>query len=459
MNFLVLLILLPLQLWANESPSEGLRERVEELDLRLGDLEINQALKKFSFSGTFMNQLEYYSRAAENTGLIPGVNRMDSTNTHLNPAAMKLELNIDTKVSKELNFFSTISMAKYYNLSDRNKRNKRDSGSFISFAGSNNYKDSGAYFDMAYISYNANNSPWTLAVGRMPTNNGPPLNQADGNSRTGTYPSLSFNNILDGIAGIYSFKNMLPKEQSLKIRVFYTPLTRMSLNDKSDQEVDGDGNAYNGEYGESGEKIASSGFLGTLLTEYSIENLAWAEKVDIYHSTYRVSQFFSTGQQKLPVGTPGVPSEYTRDGIEYFDVTSQTVYLGADQFFNTPFNISFTYAHYDIDFSGESYKSENYMGTINYTFSGKKNAGDIAGIEYLHTDKNRIPSEETSFFTNDFYNMMNGEGYHLYYTKVVDANQLVRLGYFSYYTQDSIFLLDDLKTNESATYIRWKVFF
>lgn len=442
---------------ATSTITHAMDNRINDLEMRLGDIEINQALRKFSFGGTFTNQLEYYSRAAKSTNMITGYNRVDATDTHLNPAMMKLDFNIDAHISNGLNFFSTIGMAKYYNLSNRNKRNTIDTSHFISFAGSNNLKDSGAHFDMAYISYNPKESPWTIAIGRMPTNNGPPLNQADGNSRSGTYPSFAFNNILDGVAGIYDFKKYLATNHSFKMRFFYTPLIRASKNDKATQEIDG--TPSSGEYGGSGEQIASNGFMGTFLSEYSIDDLGWTKKLDVFFTSYRVSQFFSATQQKLPTATPGIPAELKHDGIEYFDSTSHTLYIGANRFLNSDFNVSFTYTSFLLTYTGDDYKSDNYMATLNYTFNNKLNSGDILGIEYIHTDKNRVPSEETTFFTNGFYNMMNGEGYHLYYTKVLDTNQLIRLGYFSYYTRESRLLLRDVNTTESASYLRWSVFF
>lgn len=453
MKKLLLILLLPLSTMAANSNTA----KIEELELRLGDLEINQALSKFRFSGTFTNQLEYYSKAARGDGSLPN-QRSDTTDAQLFPMMMRLELNVDVDISRSLKFYSTIAMAKFMNLSNRNKRNERDSGAFMSFAGSNNMKDSTGHFDMAYVSYNKPGKPWTLAAGRMPTNNGPPMNQLDGVGRTGTYPSLSFNNILDGVAYIYSLDKYMPRDHSLKFRIFYTPFIQIDADDKTTQTVDSTGSTTDGKTGESGEKVDSHGALTTLLVEYNLKNLSWARGLDIFYSTYHVDKFYSETNQKLQEGSIGVPM-FENDGIDYFDVSSHTVYFGINNFLNSRFTSSFTYSHYIIKFAGEEYRSDNILLTTNYKFDNNLNAKDIVGVEYLKTDKNRAPTEETTFFVNDFYNMMNGEGSHLYYTRIIDANQVVRIGWFNYYTKGSIYLLDDAETNESSTYVRWKVFF
>jgi hypothetical protein len=363
---------------------------------------------------------------------------------------MRVGLNIDANITKYLKFYSTIAMAKFWNLSDRNVRNAEETGNFQSFAGSHGYKGSEAHFDMAYISYKFKESNWTMAVGRMPTNNGPPLNKVDGLGRTGTYPSLSYNNIMDGLASVYNFKSWVPKDHSLKLRLFYTPFIRIDKNDRGQQVVD----SY------TNEKVESHGAFYTLLSEYSIKNLDWAKKLDLFYSAYHVDKFYSETKQKLE-GTPPTPlaADFYHDGIDYFKAVSNTVYAGIDQLLDSGLSLSFSYSHYTVDYAGDQYESDNYMITSDYRFDNSLNSGDILGIEYLKTDKNRVPTEETTLYSNNFYNMINGEGTHLYYTNVINANQLIRIGYFAYKTQDSKLLLIDLETKNEASYIRWKVFF
>lgn len=455
------LIMLFLVLFSVETlASMSTEKKLEDIENRLGDLEVSQALRKFRFSGIFINQIEEFSSVRRNTDLIsPALASLkaDSRDTHLTPVMMRVAFNISAEITQRMNFYSTIGMAKFWNLADRNTRNLDETGNFQSLGGSYTFKDSRANFDMAYISYNFANSNWTLAMGRMPTNNGPPLNRVDGVKRTGTYPSMSYNNIMDGVAGIYSFNKYLPKDNSLKFRLFYTPFIRVNRNDRSRQVID---DTASGSSGNSGEPVDSHSSFYVIQSEYERKNLSWAKEFDFYLSHYHIDKFYSETKQKVD-GTPpsSLLDRFYHNGIEYFRALSTTVYLGVDNLLRTGFGFTGSFTHYDFNYAGEDYKSDNVMFTVNYTFDNKFNAGDVTGIEYLKTDKNRAPTEETTIYVNPFYNMINGEGAHVYYTKVINANQIVRFGHFSYQTKEARMLLIDLETKGSASYVRWKVFF
>jgi len=466
MQFLFLLCLVfQTNIYANETS-----KRIEEMESRLDDLELSQALRKFSFSGNFTNQIESFSQTRKRndlfdsapSGLQSSLKELRSDqDSYVLPIAMRLELNFDANISKNLNFYSTLGMSKFWNLSGREDRSEGNNQNFKSLRGGYGLKDSGAYFDVAYLRYDFNDSPWTLAIGRMTTNNGPPVNQMDGVGRSGTYPFLSYNVIFDGIAGIYDFKNIVPKDQTLKMRLFYTPFISVDPNDRGSQIVDATGDDNDGLTGESDDNVESHAALITLLTEYSIRDFSWVKRIDLFHSIYTFDKFYDAQRQQPEGAAPSSEYEpYYNSGIDYEGVTSNTIYLGFNGISQSGLNLSFTYNHFDIRSDGRGYDySDNYLFTANYVFDNATNGGHIIGLEFIANDKNKVPTDSTSFYANDFYNLVNGNGAHLYYTATISPNELMRLGYMTYNEGESEFLFNDIDRKSEVSYIRYKVFF
>jgi hypothetical protein len=443
--------------------------RLDEIENRLDDIELNQALDKFSLSGSFFNQYESFHNVNQRTSLLDNAPaalkstlQNDTSDDYLSVFMMRAELNFDVKVTNSLNFYSTLGMSKFWNFSDRTGRDYYTNNNFKSLSGGYKLADSAVRFDVAYLKYHKVDSPWSFAMGRMTTNNGPPHNQLDGVERSGTYPFLSYNVIFDGAAVVYKLKSM-PTNQSLKWRLFYTPFISVDVNNKDEQITDSNSDATLS--GGSGDKVNSHGGLVTLLTEYSVKELSWVKKLDIYHSIYTFNGYYDGKRQKKETssatcGAIGGDKNYCNDGVEYSGTTSNTLFLGFNKILSSNFDVSFTYNTFLIsNTSDDDVFSQNYMATTKYTFDNSVNGGDLLGLEYLKTDANKVPVDANTISVNEFYNMTNGEGYHLYYAKPIGSNQIVRIGHMEYKEGDSALLLRDLETKASASYVRWKVFF
>lgn len=443
--------------------------RIDKLESRIDDIELKSALQKFRFSGSFLNHVESFSSVKKNTDLLDSeptpyntALKGDSTDVNIVPMVMRVELNFDANITKNINFYSTLGMSKFWNLSGRNTRAESTTGSLESLSGSYAIKDSTAKFDTAYINYQFQDSPWSIAIGRMTTAKGPPHNQLDGVARTGTYPFLSYNVVADGIAAIYNFKNIVPKDQSLKMRLFYTPFILVDKNNKGKQVVDSDGDIVsNTQYGESKEQLNSHVSVITLLTEYSLKKLSWTKKLDIYHSIFKVNNYFDENFQKLEQDAPTPAYEpYLRKGVELTTLLSNTVYIGMKDVFNSNFNLSLSgnFMTFTSNFSEEFY-SQNYLVSLNYKFDNNLNAGDILGIEYITTDENNFTRDWSTLYVSDFYDITNGKGLHAFYTKAIGVNQVIRIGHFAYTQGESEQFSNDLETKDTSTYARWKLFF
>ena len=424
--------------WAETS-----EERMARLEERLDELELNQAFNKLNFSGSFLNQYENIVIARNRTDLtVPAAFEQSDQDSNLSVFFMRADLNFDVSISSNFSFYSTLGMSKFWNNTGRNTRSEGDNQNFQSFAGGYGFQDSKAQFDVAFLKYQKSGNPLSFAIGRMTTFDGPPQNQLDGLSRTGTYPFLSNNVIQDGFAAIYDFKNLLPPKNSLKLRLFYTPFTTVDNDDKSR-------NASSTDIFSNEHAVQSSSSNITILTEYTSKNLPGLNKFEFFHSYYTFDGiYFENGQDP------------TNEDVEYVGVGAHAYYVGFHGIAGTGLKISASITDYLVrsDLTEEN-RSNAYLYTINYTFSNSFNRGHILGLENIKTDEIKAPTDKTTMLVMPFYNITDGHGTHIYYTVPVGRNHVLRAGAIQYESRESRFYSKNLDEKGSSFYTRWKVFF
>lgn len=409
------------------------KSRISQLEERLDDIELEQLMQKVRFSGSFFNHFEHLESSNLDT-----VTKEKSTQ-NLTPLSMKVALNIDVNITDAINFYSSLGMSKIWNYSGRDPQEVGKGPQYTSMRGSYGYKDSSAYFDTAYLSYHFKNEAMFLAIGRMTTNNGPPIEQLDGTNRAGTYPRFAYNAIFDGIAFIYDFKSFLPKDHSFKARAFYTPFNFVSLDSIKKNEVESS----------SGEQIESVEPQAALLLEYSVKNLGFAKSIDLYSMVWNYEKFYEEEFQVTG-----------NDIIETSSANSYTIYLGVNKFLQTGLNFNYSYYSFKERFTGlEDQSSFNYMININYEFDNRFNANHILGFEYINTDDIYYLEDHNSLYFSDFYTRHSNNGFHIYYTVPVGRSQIIRVGLFDYKAGITDWN-EDYETSEVRSfYSRWKVFF
>lgn len=380
-------------------------KRIEKLEERLFELEAQNSLTKYRLSGTFINR---YENMTWEHGL-PGT---DKEKEIIRPFGMYFGLNVDFDITKNLKFYSTFGMSKLYNNEDRNE--SLDPASTNGYAtyqatemGSWAYGGSGVKVDRAYASYEFDEVPVTLAIGRMPTNNGPPVNQMDGLPRGGTYPRFVFNSIFDGLAGVYSFEKMLPKDHSLKVRAFYQPFTFIDRSDRKKQFVDGD-------------KIESSVNQYAVLVEYSLKDTVIAKQVDL--------MYMRADWQKFYVGYNGTPAAPGSPMVGQTENGSDDgFYLGLEDIAGTGINFSWSallYKAVDSGLPNVHKEAWGHLVNLNYKFD----AGYILGYEYLKTAKYFYLDEWTSMNIMPFYQLQTAVGHHVYATIPLGQKVSTRIG-------------------------------
>ncbi len=427
----------------------SVEERLNQLEAKLLDLEYNQAVNKLQFSGSFLNHYENYYADRKRDDSVIVANDEDTQNAALSVFLMRVDLNFDVRISKDFRFFSTLGMSKYWNLDGREARVDDESENFNSLGGGYRSTGSEARFDTAYLRYKKKGSLWSFALGRMTTNGGPPINQLDGLDRSGTYPLMTYNVVLDGAAFIYDLSRFMPRNHKLKLRVFYTPFMSVDLNDKARNRSDSINDTDPGPVNERGARVDSNASFVTLLTEYHIQKLSWLKSLDIYHAYFTVDKTYYKARQNT-----------SDEDIEYESGNASIFYLGFNSLFGTGLNLSFTHSSYFLrsDIAEENSVSNYYLNS-NYRFDNSINRGHILGFEYIQHDEFKLPTDYATLQVTPFYDLANGEGYHLFYTMPFGKSHIVRLGAYKYKVGGSVFFLSNVSEEANAFYARWKVFF
>lgn len=386
-----------------------LEARLNKINSRLEEIEIQSALNKMTFSGVLVNRYEAY----HTTYGVPGAAK---STDHVNAFTTFFALNIDAKVTSKINFYSTIAMSKFWNNDGRNEAPGYWSGSLT---GSYGLKGSTPMIDRAYMTYSFD-VPLTFAIGRMPTSNGLPINQLDGLGRQGTYPRLAYNAIFDGLALVYNFSSYLPTGHSLSMRAFYTPFTNVSATDRTRQHTD------------SGLKVPSNTSMGILLTEYNNSNISFLGNLNLTHMIYDYRNFYWDGFNN--------PNDHTNTSPHnpYYDGGANMLYAGLEDIAHVGLNASISGLFYwskwtktaqvpDTTGTQSKKRSSAYLVNVNQKLKNDL----VIGGEYMKSDENYYLDEWAYQNTMAFYKTPNSKGYHLFVADKLAKSLTGRIGFYS----------------------------
>lgn len=373
-------------------------ERLAHLEEKVEEISLDRTFDRVKFSGTFISNFEVLNsvKTEPSTG-VKDKNRGDLAGLHAG-------LNIDFNISEQMDFFTTIAMGKIYNSDGREGYSE---GSYHSLEGSYGYSGSDAKFDVAYLRWKAFENKLSFALGRMTTRGGPPLNQLDALYRNGTYPRFSYNAIFDGMALVYNFKDLMPKNMSFKTRLFYTPFFFTDKNDRTAAQLDADGN-----------KVDRRANQTAWLNEWDYEHSQIADKVSLYSMLWYYDNYYDAEYQ-----------DSTRQNPEYYRALSHTLYVGFERIHNTGFNFSWSNLRVKdyLDGTGSS-QSDSNLFNLNYTFEKSY----VVGVEHIQTDKNYYLDDYAYLQFNEFYQRSSNNGQHYFFAVPFSHNQVIRFGLYDY---------------------------
>lgn len=419
---------------------QELRDKMEKLESRIEELEVQKALNKVQLSGTMINRYEML----DSTNGVPGTS--EDRNSIRAPFTY-LGLNVDASVTQNIKVYSTIAFSKFW---QQENRYEPFSSYAASETGSFGLAGSVARFDRAYGTYSFDRFPLTIAAGRMATNNGEPINQLDGLARMGTYPRLAYNGIFDGVAVIYDFSKYLAKNNTFVLRAFMTPYSNVSTTSRTTQQTDtnNDGNTVT---------IDSSTPQWALLAEYTHRNFKLLEKLSFDFFIYNYYHFYNDGNDGSQQTSPVLNGGTNPPGNASFTETAraESLYLGLENigYFGLNVDANVLFVHSNFSQLGLITQSAAYLINVNEQFSRLQ--GLVVGGEYIHTDANYYLDEYAALNLIPFYQSPNSHGYHLYASMPVAPHLIVRFGMYQLQTDPAVSIAGLSQYVSATNETRW----
>lgn len=260
------------------------------------------------------------------------------------------------------------------------------------------------------------------------------MNQLDALSRNGTYPRFGYNAIFDGVAVVRDFKALLPKDISVKTRLFYTPTFYLDSRDRSQEAQDADSNMVD----------RRSNQL-TWLNEFERSNTWLAKKISLYSMLWYYDKFYDSEYQSSD-----------RDGVEYYRALSHSLYLGFERIAGTGTNFSWSNLRVNSKSDGASLNhSDAHLFNLNYAFED----GHVFGVEQIYTDRTFYIDDWSYLQFNDFYQRPSSNGQHVFGAISFPHRQVLRLGVYHYRAKVNTFAGFDSKQETQNFYASYRIDF
>jgi hypothetical protein len=423
-KYLFLLVIVVASAAVAQTP-QSLEERIAKLEEKLEEFEIDKSYDRLQVSGTYINYLETINATSKNgtTG-----KKIADTGEIM---SMHVALNFDVNINKNIDFYTTLGMGKVWN---NDGREGESQSSYRSYQGSYGYAGSAAKFDVAYIRWKTDEERWSFALGRMTTRGGPPMNQLDALSRNGTYPRFGYNAIFDGVAVVHDFKASLPKDYSVKTRLFYTPTFYLDSSDRKLEAQDADNNTID----------RRSNQL-TWLNEVERSNTSFAKKISLYSMLWYYDRFYDSEYQSS-----------TREGVEYYRALSHSLYLGFERIAGSGVNFSWSNLRVNSKSDGGTVnRSDAHLFNLNYTFA----SDHVLGVEQIFTDRSFYIDDWSYLQFNDFYQRPSSSGQHVFGAISFPHRQVLRLGVYNYQAKVDRFAGFDSKQTTQNFYASYRIDF
>lgn len=407
--FLVIAFL-PQCLWAldAEPPKKSLEERVAEL-------EATHSLNLFSFSAFFITTYDNISTTQSFPSAL--------TYNNLDYYRLRFSLNADADISKSVKFYSRFTVNKFFNQWQSQGTSSivgEDLGSVTDYS-----RGSGVFLEKAYLDLITSDENLIFSIGRLPTVDGTPTNFWDMHARMGTYPLMSFDYPLDGVALTYKVDDFLPSGHQLALRILYTPFTNVYFGAEHNNAYILPPKADSNNGTPEGNDVNTMVDLGAVQLDYSYKEPAWADQANL------IFQYYQSGNVPMPSG----------NGTSTLSVQTSAATLVAEamSIAKTGFDMSLSYTYsnlgshglYDGNGTGlgTAADQENFYGNVVLASLRYHWSDDWAvGAEWLHGSNAVFHYGSDEEDLTDFY-QTNGTGKHIYVTRKFASFVSLRVGY------------------------------
>lgn len=390
---------------------------------RLAELEANQSLNIFKFSGTL--ETWYDSIKAKQTTATAYEGNVDYMR-------LRASLNVDADVSKSIKFYSRFTTSKFFN---KYFSQATTAGAGVvsapsvnpEFAESRDERGSQVYLEKAYADVTVGDSGLIFSFGRLPTMDGPFVHYPTGKARSGTYPALMYNASLDGLAGSY---NMKSDAGDFSARLIYTPTTYFATSAGTTNPVP----SYQTSPTVGGAKTNTTNTLTSLMLEYS-------KKMEGIGALNLIYQGYQTGEIEIPgsafnngTGTSGsVSSKVSANSLtaSLDDIASLGLDFGLTYLTSEVKNQgTITIGPSSIFGIGASTLGETLTGSSVLASLRYRIASLYLGAEYLAGGKNVFIYDVGADNLTSFYSTP-GTGTHAYLLYKFHPELGLRLGYMN----------------------------
>lgn len=390
--------------------------QTKSLEERVSELEANQSLNIFSFSGTFQTRwddlikLEQNSPSTDNLGQSAVVDRKGESYMR-----MKFQLEIDANVSKYIKFYSRLTTSKNFNsFYQQGYADSNVGGNDLTAP--NDYRSSGVFLEKAYVDLSLPETNFTLSIGRLPTVDGQPQNYKDGRARMGTYPQLSYDSVLDGFALSYKADEYMPTDHKLAARVIYTPFSQYNV---------GTGGYVSGVTNQAGSKLNTQIDTTAAMIDYSNDNKWGMDNFGL------VLMYFQTGSLYYPS-----PATALGNSTLNLNVGGTTIATEFNGIAHTGWDLSASYLFSSLKSHGTlagmgfgtASSDDTETGGVLLISTRYRLASWILGAEYVNGSEDSFYYAGNEEDLTNFYST-KGNAYHVYVTKKFTSNLSLRVGY------------------------------
>lgn len=400
-------ILIIALLFTLQAKAEISEQDFAELQAKVEELELSNYLRNYKINGSLETNYYNYDYKSKT-----------SENQKLRLFGIRSAIDIAFDVNDKIDFYTTFGMSKYWQVDGRAEGTGRTiSGETekgtepweISQTSGYGYEGANVKVDRAYFNYKYSDN-LLFSIGRLPLNKGPLFHQFDGKQRTGTVPRSARNSVFDGIGLTYDLSRFIPEEDSLKLKLFYTPWQNVSATTRNKQIVT-PGSTTN--IPGPNARVQSNTLGAMALVEYYKRNMSWLRQFEFHAFTTYYEDFWWNQYKQI------------YHGMTY------TVVLGFSGIANTGLNFSAILngtRWKTEDDKDSTIKGEGFLFNLNYKFANTM----VLGVEFINTNKSHYADDFANTDVESFYKIKSGEGFHAWYAFPIYDNLRSRLGTYQY---------------------------
>lgn len=429
------------------APSAGFAQM--SLEDRVAELEANQSLNIFSFSGAL--ETSYDSLQAKQ-GVTSTTREYDEKTDYLR---MRAFINVDAKVSPKINFYSRFTTSKFFNTYEEKNIGTGSSPVLnTELTEARDEKGSQVYLEKAYADYTFAEGS-VFSFGRLPTLDGPITHIPKGRPRSGTYPALVYNSALDGLA---LSKNMSLGDGNFAARVIYTPFMNRTTSE-------GKGSTFPAVLLKptvNSDNQANFTDLTSLMLEYGMDTKMGA--FNVIYQGYQTGEFYADG---ATITTPiSSTASATGSGVVHFKIQAHSLSGEWNRVANSDLDLGVSYISTRVENRGTISMLAGttpvaYIYGLGATKEGETLNGSSAlvsarysvlhnfmvGAEYLAGGKNVFIYDSGADNLTGFYSTP-GTGTHAYFLYKPEPQLGFKLGYMNQEYKNAPFTFGESKETD-----------